>query len=146
MTNHEWLQRLLAQGAIALSPAARLDSAPPTFPASFDFDRVEGMLLGLAIGDALGVTTEGLLPTERRRRFGEVRNYLPNRRCLPPPGQPARGCPSDDTQLAFWTLEQLRADRGFVPEHVAQRFCRDRIFGIGQAVGAAVARLRAGTE
>ena len=26
----------------------------------FDFDKVEGMLLGLAIGDALGITTEGM--------------------------------------------------------------------------------------
>src|SRR5271165_5580342 len=32
-----------------------------------DPDRVRGMLLGLAIGDALGNTSEGMNPAERRR-------------------------------------------------------------------------------
>jgi len=146
MTNRESLQQLFTEGLIALRPARLLDTAPPGLPAAFGFDRVEGMMLGLAIGDALGVTTEGQLPDERRRRHGEIRDYLPNRNCRPPPGDPAIGCPSDDTQLAFWTLEQMLADNGFVPAQVAQRFCRDRIFGIGQAVSAAVSRLRAGID
>jgi len=45
-----------------------------------------------------------------------------------------RGFPSDDTQLAFWTLEQLLVDDGLVPDHLAARFCRDHIFGIGSTV------------
>ena len=47
------------------------------------------------------------------------------------------GLPSDDSQLAFWTLEQMLADGGFVPANVAARFARGQIFGIGQAVAAA---------
>ena len=39
--------------------------------------------------------------------------------------------PSDDTQMAFWTLEQLLEDGGYVPEHVARCFATRRIFGIG---------------
>lgn len=43
------------------------------------WERLEGMLLGLAIGDALGNPTEGQTPGERHRRAGEVRDYAPNR-------------------------------------------------------------------
>ena len=41
-------------------------------------DRYLGCLLGLAIGDALGNTTESILPGPRRQRYGEIRGYLPN--------------------------------------------------------------------
>jgi ADP-ribosylglycohydrolase len=91
------------------------------------------MMLGLAVGDALGVPTEGLMPEIRRATCGEIRDYL----TVPSPfasrGE-ALGVPSDDTQLAFWTLEQINRDRGFVPQHVANRFCQNRIFGIGATV------------
>jgi ADP-ribosylglycohydrolase len=88
------------------------------------------MLLGLAIGDALGNTSEGMMPVGRRRRYGEVREYLPN----PHAGGRAVGLPSDDTQLAFWTLEQLIEDGGYVPGNVARRLASGNIFGIGSAV------------
>ena len=69
------------------------------------------MLLGLAIGDALGNTTEGMGPGERRAAYGEITNYLPNRHA----GGRRVGTPSDDSQMAFWTLELLLADGGLVP-------------------------------
>lgn len=105
----------------------------------FDWDKVDGMLLGLAIGDALGITTEGMLPSQRISRFSEVRDYLPNRytgRRL--------GYPSDDTQLAFWTLEQLLEDRRFDPEKLAAKFSSRRIFGIGHTVKQFVANIKSG--
>ena len=106
----------------------------------FDFERVEGMLLGIAIGDALGRPTEGMLPSRRRSQFGEIRDYIARQTCL--------GCgrlPSDDTQLAFWTLEQLIADKKFVPEHVATRFAHGgRVFGIGKAVRQFLANYKSG--
>ncbi len=49
---------------------------PPALPSAATFDRVEGMLLGLAIGDALGNTTEARLPARRQAEHGEVRDYL----------------------------------------------------------------------
>ena len=70
---------------------------------SIDERRIRGMLVGLAIGDLLGNKTEGLLPRERRTKHGEIRDYLhqdDNGKCV--------GLPSDDTQVAFLTLESTQ--------------------------------------
>jgi ADP-ribosylglycohydrolase len=128
-TNQEFLEHLFKSGQIDIRRGPIFDAAPGPIPTSLDFDRVEGMMLGLAIGDALGVTTEGMLPSHRSSVHGELRNYIPNRYVNAP-----IGFPSDDTQLAFWTMEQMLADGGFDPERVAAKFCRDRIFGIGSTV------------
>lgn len=146
MTNRETLDKLFAVGRIDIRRGRLFDRVPESLPHDFDFQRIEGMMLGLAIGDALGITTEGMLPQHRHRRYGEIRDYLPNRHVQPRPGESSRGYPSDDTQLAFWTLEQLISDAGFNPDQVAHRFCRDRIFGIGSAVRGFVNAFRAGTE
>ncbi|MFU8772234.1 MAG: ADP-ribosylglycohydrolase family protein [Anaerolineales bacterium] len=50
-------------------------------------------------------------------------------------GRP-RGVPSDDSQMAFWTLEQLLEDGGLVPDHLAHKFTQHQIFGIGGTVKA----------
>ena len=99
-------------------------------PESLPFDRIEGMLLGLAIGDALGNTTESQKPLTRSTNRGEIRDYQPH----PYAGNQAVGLPSDDTQLAFWTLEQLLADNGLVPQNLAQRLSSGQIFGMGQTM------------
>jgi ADP-ribosylglycohydrolase len=137
--NRPLLARLLADGALDLAadPAALLP-APDAGP--LDWDRVEGMLLGLAIGDALGNTSEGMVPRERRALLGQVDGYLPNRWA----GGRRVGLPSDDTQLAFWTLRQLLQDGGLVPDHLAERFRCGRIFGMGGAVRAFRQALEAG--
>jgi ADP-ribosylglycohydrolase len=89
------------------------------------------MLIGLAVGDSMGNTSESQVPSERRRVHGEIRDYLPNRHA---DGRRV-GLPSDDTQLAFWTLEQLVKDDGVRPEMLAARFeSGGRIFGIGATV------------
>lgn len=133
------LESLFASGAIDLARGPIFDTDPPPPPADFDFDKVEGMMLGLAIGDALGNTSEGMLPHKRRLSHGEVRDYLRHRR-----HGDCRGYPSDDTQLAFWTLEQLLADGGLVPENLARRLCRGEVFGIGKTVGEFRGNMRRG--
>lgn len=95
-------------------------------------DRIEGMLLGLAIGDALGNTTEGQLHGQRRQKYGEIRQYVPNWHAE----HRTVGLPSDDSQMAFWTLECLLSDERIVSEHLAETFSRRRIFGIGGTVKA----------
>jgi ADP-ribosyl-[dinitrogen reductase] hydrolase len=104
------------------------------------WSRIEGMMLGLAIGDALGNTSEAQLRAGRRGRYGDIREYLPNRYV---DGQ-RRGTPSDDSQLAFWTLERFIEDRRYDPAQVAQIFATRPIFGIGTAVNDFVANIRDG--
>jgi ADP-ribosyl-[dinitrogen reductase] hydrolase len=128
--NEQTLDNLFQAQQIDVGRGRLFDTSPGPMPHDLDFDRVEGMMLGLAIGDALGRTTEGQLPQHRRARGGEIRDYLPTPHA---DGRPV-GVPSDDTQLAFWTLEQMIADGGFNPQQVAARFCRDPIFGKGSTV------------
>ena len=141
MSNLDTLTDLFTTGGIELRRGPLFDETPPALPPHVPLrDRVEGMLLGLAIGDALGNTSEGLLPGERRARYGEICDYLPNRYAE---GRRV-GLPSDDTQLAFWTLAQLLEDGELVPEHVARRFAAERIFGIGATVRGFLANLNCG--
>ena len=122
--NSEVFDELMARGGIRIKRAPLFDVSLTPKPRDFDFSKIEGMLLGLAIGDALGNPTESLRP-DQRAAFGEIRNYV----------EPAGiGLPSDDTQLAFWTLEQMISDRGYVPENVAGAFCNRRIIGQGMTV------------
>lgn len=132
------LERLIDEGQIDLRRGKLFGQQPAPLPASFDWDRVDGMLLGIAIGDALGSPTESMLPQDRHEMYGEIRDFVPGRRGWP------MASPSDDTQLAFWTLEQMLKDGGFVSERVARRFAAEKIFGIGNAVSQAVYRLETG--
>ena len=56
-TNHETLNWLFETAQIRLRRGMIFDAAPMPVPDDFDFDRVEAMMLGLAIGDALGNTS-----------------------------------------------------------------------------------------
>lgn|GEM_PF-249843 len=132
--NQATLEGLMRGGLTAARPGAWLSEMPRplTLGRERTWKRIEGMLLGLAIGDALGNTSEGMRPGDRERRYGEIRDYLPNHHA-----EGARvGLPSDDTQLAFWTLEQLLDDGHLDPEHLAARLTREHIFGIGRTVRA----------
>lgn len=128
--NTALLQALLSQDQIKMANAPFLSIAPAPMPVDWDFDRVEGMLLGLAVGDALGYPTEAVLPSDRLECYGEIRDYLPS----PHADYRPVGVCSDDTQMAFWTLQNLLADGGLIPEHVAEEFTRHTIFGIGSTV------------
>ncbi len=130
LDNRGLLQQMFSRNQVALVNAAFLKSAPVPLPAEWDFDRIEGMLLGLAIGDSLGNTTESQIPATRIQSHGEIRDYLPNQYAA---GQPV-GVPSDDSQMVFWTLEQILEDNGLVPDHLAQKFAQKKIFGIGSTV------------
>ncbi|MFO7848992.1 MAG: ADP-ribosylglycohydrolase family protein [Spirochaetia bacterium] len=129
-SNTKILQELMDDGKARVCRGDVFDYSPPAKPATFDFEKIEGMLLGAAIGDSLGITSEGMPPADRFRMYGEIRSYIPNRHV-----NEARGFPSDDTQLTFWTLEQLLEDGGFIPETLARRIAGGgRIFGIGSTV------------
>ncbi len=130
MTNQTLLRDLLEQNAVRIRGAALPGTELLPKSATFDFARVEGMLLGLAIGDALGAPYESMTPSERKARNGEIRDYGKNRYV-----NDGRGYPTDDTQLAFWTLEQLLKDKALIPDNAAWRFANSGpIFGLGRSV------------
>jgi ADP-ribosylglycohydrolase len=123
------LDWLFSSKKIRLERSELLDRSPAPLPVDV-WDRVEGMLLGLAVGDSLGNPAEGLTADVRRQHFGEIRDYL-----FEIPGrETAVGVPSDDSQLAFWTLEHLIEEGRLEPENLARKFASSRIFGIGQTV------------
>ena len=94
------------------------------------FSRIEGMLLGIAIGDALGNTSESMTLEQRKQELGLITDYLPNRHAH----NKKIGLPSDDTQLAFDTLSVI-LDKGKLDmEELAKVFSSHRIFGIGNIV------------
>lgn len=105
-------------------------------------DKVERMLLGLAVGDSLGNSSEPLMPDERRNRYENIENYLPNSHAN---GQ-CIGLPSDDTQMAFWTLEQLIANGYLEPQYLGLAFSRRRIFGIGKSVRQFRSKFKSGSS
>ena len=63
----QW-REMLAAGDLPVLRGQLFASEPGARPTNWD--RIEGMLLGLAIGDALGNTTEGQTAGERERAHG----------------------------------------------------------------------------
>jgi ADP-ribosylglycohydrolase len=105
-------------------------------------DNISSLLLGLAVGDALGVPSEfqprGSFHCEGMSGYG-THNQPP-------------GTWSDDTSLTLCLAEFL--SRGFSPEDIAQNFIRWRdegaftahgaVFDIGISTAKAISRLKAG--
>lgn len=137
-TNRDSFEHLVRNSAIDIRRSDLFDTAPRPIP-NLDRDRLEGLFLGLAIGDALGNTSESLAPSDRHARFGEIRDYQYNRHA-----DGAVGLPSDDTQMTFWAIESMLEEGGFNPEQVSLAFTREQIFGIGTNVRAFLARAKSG--
>lgn len=138
------VRSLVDRGDILLSVHARLAAPSAALGTGLAdaADKIEGMMIGLAIGDALGNTSESLNPDDRRRIHGWIDGYLPNRHA----GQRRVGLPSDDSQLAFWTIESLLAHRPFDPQALGALFAsrRHAIYGGGRATAAALEKLAEG--
>ncbi|KAH3763747.1 ADP-ribosylglycohydrolase [Pelomyxa schiedti] len=97
------------------------------------WEKVHGMLIGVAVGDALGAPSETMLPEERQSVYGQVRDYVqenPRRPVLP-----LQGKATDDTQTTFWTIDQMTKDGGFVPYNVADRLARPQTGGGSTTAG-----------
>jgi len=87
--NRSLMRELLRVGILRMETAPFLETEPDqSGPGPIDFDRVEGMLLGLAIGDSLDNTRETTTPS---RRSSAPRSAL----CLAHgacPGDGSRAC------------------------------------------------------
>ena len=139
MDNSTILERLFTENGICIQRGSIFHHMPPD-RSTVDWDRIEGMMLGLAIADALGNRCEGLTPEARLERHGRVHDYLPS----PDPNTDRKGVPSDDTQLAAWTLEQLVIDGEFAPANVAAKFCSGPIKGAGRTTRAFIRNMKQG--
>ncbi len=73
----------------------------------FSIDNVRGMLIGTAVGDALGMPVECLSANEIHERFDRVTELMPH----PKDERPA-GTWTDDTQLTMVVMTSLAASQG----------------------------------
>ena len=128
-SNLEIMKKLFKDGMIKSNGPSFIYETKPKAKL-VGFSRIEGMLLGIAIGDSLGNTTESMTPEERKQEYGLITDYLPNKHAH----NERIGLPSDDTQLAFDTLSVI-LDKGKLDmEELAKVFSSHRIFGIGKTV------------
>ncbi|RLI77601.1 hypothetical protein DRP07_12035 [Archaeoglobales archaeon] len=95
LTNSEKMRFLFSENVIRAKESDFLYSNPEM--AEVSFDKIKGMLLGVAIGDSLGYPVEGKPPEYKLKKYGEIRDYIPTRRSN---GKPV-GVPTDDTQMTF---------------------------------------------
>lgn len=108
-------------------------------------EKFEGCLIGLAVGDALGMPVEGLSSELILKRYGKVEDFLPAPHRRLSPGQF-----TDDTQMMIIHAESI-VEKGRVdPEDLAVRFIRwlreGSPRGIGLTTLSAIKRLMQGVS
>jgi ADP-ribosyl-[dinitrogen reductase] hydrolase len=102
--------------------------------------RVIGAYLGLAVGDALGATTEFLTPREIHEKYGVHRRMCGGGWLRLRPGQV-----TDDTEMSLALGRSIIASRGVVAESVAQAFSdwmRSKPVDIGNTVRRGIVHFR----
>lgn len=105
-----------------------------------------GALLGLAIGDALGMPLEFLTNAEILRRYHGPVTHFENPHPDHPNASLQAGQYTDDTQLALLVVETLLAKRGFNAVDYKQRFLKAKndLRSIGRTTRHALARIERG--
>lgn len=105
-------------------------------------DRFVGSILGLAIGDAMGMPFEGMYP-EQIRSCWNGKGFQPAARRGLEAGQY-----TDDTLMAICHLKSLMDSGGMDPEDTAQKFIQwfdsGDLRGIGRATAISMRRLKQG--
>ncbi len=108
-------------------------------------EKFEGCLLGLAIGDALGMPVEGLSPDWIWKLYGKVDDFLPSPDLGLGPGQF-----TDDTQMMLIHAESIVEKGGVDPEDLAVKFIRwvkeGAPRGIGHTTLRAIKQLMSGAS
>lgn len=128
IANSDLLNHFWATGQIHVQRGALFACVPRPLPLNFDFDRVAGMLLGLAIGDALGNTTESQNSAARRARYGEIQDYLPNRYA----GGRAVGLPSEIPNWLFGRWSNGWSMVRSTPNGWRNAFAQNRFSALGR--------------
>lgn len=106
-------------------------------------EKFEGCILGIAIGDALGMPLEGMSREEIKKKYGEVRDFLPS-----PYGDLKAGEWTDDTEMTLILAESIIETTYFNPENFAEKlkdwFYRSK--RIGPTSRSAIIRLLRGAK
>jgi len=131
------LSGLIEDGAIALEDSPFLHSAPAPLPVEGLRDRAEGMLLGLCVGNALALPTEGVLPEDRRARFGEVDDHAAS-------AYGPAGSMSVDAQLSLRTAKRLLTDGRLDPAALARDLAAPGHIVLGDTLARFVERYNSG--
>lgn len=129
LSNTEILKRLLEDQIIDINTPKFIFKAPKSM-GKINFSKIEGMLLGIAIGDSLGNTSESKSVRLRNTKFGLITDYLPNKHL----NYKKVGFPSDDTQLSFDTLDVILTNGYLNMDNLALIFSSHKIYGIGSTV------------
>ncbi|WP_456330699.1 ADP-ribosylglycohydrolase family protein [Archaeoglobus sp.] len=79
-------------------------------------EKFRNCILGLAVGDALGMPVEGLSPENIKQLYGEVRDFLPS-----PYGDLDAGEWTDDTEQMIVLAESILETVYFSPENFAEK-------------------------
>ena len=132
------LDDLFTRQLIAIRRGKVFDFVPASIDIAADGfqQRVQGMLIGVAAGDALGHCTEWRYePKTRYEEFGTIVDHLHgvNKRA---------GLISDDTQMTFWKVQRLIALGKFDFDDVVRCFVdhHDDIVGMGINTSASLKR------
>ncbi len=99
-----------------------------------------GAYIGLAVGDALGATTEFMTPREIREKYGSHDRIIGGGWLRLKPGQV-----TDDTQMSLALGEAILASRTVIPEKVAEAFSdwmRGKPIDIGNTVRRGIIHFR----
>ncbi len=108
-------------------------------------EKFERCLLGVAIGDAMGMPVEGMTRDQIKRTYGEVRDFLPS-----PYGDLNAGEWTDDTEQMIVLAESILSTVYFDPADFAERlkrwFLSTGCRRIGPTTSRAMQRLLSGAD
>ena len=122
------MKELFEANLLPIENAKFLYSSPKEIEET-KLSKLEGMLLGEAIGDILGSTLEGEDPMTKAS-LAPITSFHPKAHF------------TDDTQFTFMKLEVLLNEGWFNPEALARRYIEEWIIGIGSATKAFIKKFK----
>jgi ADP-ribosyl-[dinitrogen reductase] hydrolase len=107
-------------------------------------NKLEGFIVGMAIGDTLGAIQEGLSKEKKENKYGYITDYLVlkhHEKGYRPPYSY-----TDDTQLALLTIDSFIQKKRIDPDDIAKRLIqvKSKLRGAGRGTKKAIENLNSG--
>lgn len=139
MTKNQYIQPLQHYGVLRVPVQwHRPVLSPLSCTTNVVHDRVRGMCYGLALGDALGRSSESLSAAQRLQIHGLITTYPEDAHGL------RVGFPTDDTQMSFWLLDHLLERTTIVPDSLTEMFATRHVEHSGRTMRQFQAQYAAG--